>query len=132
MGYSVLSGKRLRENTMHSKKSIYNTLKINSMFHKEQTTKETRLYLFMAPLDNEGNINYQSIELFTGRCRLPTVRKARTARTRAYLNNQQLFVLAMQREIEQEQRKGNNVVVSVPEWCKGLANTLSNVTVRTH
>ena len=117
---------------MYSKKSLYNALKINSLFHTEQTTKETRLFLFMAPLDNDGNINYQSIELFTGRCRLPTVRKARTARTRAYLNNQQLFVLAMQREIEQEKAKGHNVVVSVPEWCKGLTNTLSGVTVKVH
>lgn len=117
---------------MYSKKSLYNKLKINSMFHTEHTTNETRLFLFMAPLDNDGNIHYKAIELYTGRCRLPTVRKARTARTRAYLNNRQLFILAMQREIEQEQAKGHNVVVSVPEWCKGLANTLSDVTVRVH
>tara|TARA_Y100000593_G_scaffold94032_1_gene191279 strand:- start:60922 stop:61278 length:357 start_codon:yes stop_codon:yes gene_type:complete len=117
---------------MRSKKSLYNTLKINSLFHIEETTKEKRLFLFMAPLDSDGNINYKAIELFTGRCRLPSVRKARTARTRAYLNNRQLFLLAVQREIEQEKAKGNKVVVSVPEWCKGLTESFTSVKVQTH
>ena len=117
---------------MQSKKALYNSLKINSLFHIEETTKEKRLFLFMAPLDSDGNIHYQAIELFTGRCRLPTVRKARTARTRAYLNNRQLFILAMQRELEQERAKGHNVVVSVPEWCKGLMESFTSVTVKTH
>jgi len=123
-------------NTIQSKKSLYSALRINSLFHIGQTTKETRLYLFMAPLDNDGNINYQSIELFTGRCRLPNVRKARTARTRAYLNNRQVFLLAMQREIQGQQKQaretGKRIVVSVPDWFKGLANDFSYVTVKTH
>ena len=121
---------------MQSKKSLYNTLKINSLFHIEETTNEKRLYLFMAPLDSDGNIHYKAIELFTGRCRLPTVRKARTARTRAYLNNKQLFMLAIKRELEQYQKQareqGKGLVLSLPEQFKGLAETLSHVTVKTH
>lgn len=121
---------------MQSKKSLYNTLRINSLFHIEETTKEKRLFLFMAPLDDDGNINYKALELFTGRCRLPTVRKARTARTRAYLKNRQLFMLAIKREVEQYQRKageqGKALVVSLPEWLQGLSVELPATTLATH
>lgn len=121
---------------MQSKKSLYNALKINSLFHIEETTKERRLFLFMAPLDNDGNIHYKAIELYTGRCRLPTVRKARTARTRAYLNNRQLFMLAIKREVAEYQRKaegqGKRLVLSLPEWLQGLSRELPCTTLATH
>ena len=121
---------------MQSKKSLYNTLKINSLFHIEETTKERRLYLFMAPLDNDGNIHYQALGLFTGRCRHPSVRKARTARTRAYLNNRQLFMLAIKREVVEHQRKareqGKHLVLSLPEWAQGLSDGLPCATLATH
>ena len=121
---------------MQTKKALYNTLGVSSLFHKEETTKEKRLFLFMAPLDNDGNIHYKAIELYTGRCRLPNVRKARTARTRAYLNNKQLFLLAIKRELEQYQKQareqGKGLVLSLPEQFKGLAGALSGVTVKAH
>ena len=116
---------------MRTKKALYSTLKINSLFHTEYMTCKTKVSLYMAPLDGHGNVDYKAIELYTGRCRLPSVRKARTARTRAYLGKRETFCEAIQTDLKGILSKvgdsigqGHKVVVSVPEWTESIGRVI--------
>lgn len=116
---------------MKTKKALYNELNINSIFHIEHMAGKIKASLYMAPLDGYGNINYKAIELFTGRCRLPSVRKARTARTRAYLNKREAFCEAVQADLKTILSKARDnigqdrrVVVSVPEWTEAIGRMI--------
>lgn len=88
-----------------SKKALFQSLGITSLFHTEQTNGKLSAHLFMAPIDWESmTVDYDNMPT-DGRWRLKTVRQGRTARTRAFLKDRHGFYKALIMERDRLSRK---------------------------